>query len=126
MKKINLELLELALRKSWSRQTCFRRLKEDWSPDNPAVGQCTVTALVVQDCFGGKILYCKHHTHCWNKLPDGREIDITRGQFTKNVKLCADRTKYRKRLLGFKSVLRRYMVLKQRVECLLNRKTASN
>src|SRR6185436_2032868 len=39
------------LRRSWSIET-----GSGWQPDNPASGQCGVTALVVQDKFGGEIL----------------------------------------------------------------------
>lgn len=48
-------------------------------------GQCFVTALVVQDFFGGELLRFKDYplerSHYWNLLPDGREIDLTSDQF---------------------------------------------
>jgi len=39
------------LRRSWSPET-----SSGWTRDNPASGQCGVTALVVHDKFGGEIL----------------------------------------------------------------------
>ena len=39
------------LRRSWSIET-----SSHWTHDNPASGQCGVTALVVHDKFGGEIL----------------------------------------------------------------------
>lgn len=38
-----------AIRKSWSRETCYPEDQDRWSETNPAIGQCAVTALLVQD-----------------------------------------------------------------------------
>ena len=47
-------------------------------------GQCYITALVVQDFFGGEILRCvlnkKGDTHYWNII-DGVGVDLTSDQF---------------------------------------------
>nr|WP_240942836.1 NUDIX domain-containing protein [Planosporangium thailandense] len=60
----------------------------DWRPENPARGQCGVTALVVHDLLGGDLILgevYEHGTrrgcHYWNRLPDGTEVDLTRDQF---------------------------------------------
>ena len=39
-----------ALIRSWSIETSSK-----WTIENPAKGQCGVTALVVQDIYGGEI-----------------------------------------------------------------------
>ncbi len=39
-----------ALIRSWSIETSSK-----WTTENPAKGQCGVTALVVQDIYGGEI-----------------------------------------------------------------------
>ena len=39
------------LTRAWSVETSSK-----WRRDNPACGQCSVTALVVQDLLGGEIL----------------------------------------------------------------------
>lgn len=48
-------------------------------------GQCYVTALIVQDFYGGKILRFKtskmKESHYWNVLPDGTGIDLTSDQY---------------------------------------------
>jgi hypothetical protein len=64
----------------------YRRLREAWSletggkrrPDNPAAGQCSVTALAVQDECGGEILKTDigGAWHFYNRI-DGRRIDFT-------------------------------------------------
>lgn len=81
--------LARALRASWSRSTCDPVDLAAWSPARPSTGQCAVTALVVQDHLGGDLLLAEvHHAdgrrqgvHYWNRLGDGREIDLTRDQF---------------------------------------------
>lgn len=66
-----------ALRKSWSPKTA-----RQWREDNPALGQCNVTALVVHDLFGGQILQTQApggaHFYNWRQ---GRRFDFTSGQF---------------------------------------------
>lgn len=74
-------LLAEALRKSWSRETSYD--PTGWSANNPAWGQCAVTALVLQDCLSGNLLVGKINgiEHYWNLLPDHTELDLTRQQF---------------------------------------------
>lgn len=81
--------IEALIRSSWSETSCDP-VDLPWSPENPARGQCAVTALVVQDLLGGEILIAEvHHTdatrqgvHYWNRISDGVEMDLTREQFT--------------------------------------------
>lgn len=65
------------LREAWSAETGGK-----WRPDNPAAGQCSVTALVVQDELGGEILKTDVDGawHFYNRI-DGRRIDFTMSQF---------------------------------------------
>jgi hypothetical protein len=65
------------LRRSWSIETSSR-----WEPDNPASGQCGVTALVVHDKFGGEILKTDVNGawHFYNRI-DARRVDFTMSQF---------------------------------------------
>ncbi|WP_305788245.1 YunG family protein [Symbioplanes lichenis] len=83
-----LEELRPALRAAWGRDTCDPHDLDDWTPRNPARGQCGVTALVVQDLLGGELVLAEVHVagvkvghHYWNRLPGGREIDFTADQF---------------------------------------------
>jgi hypothetical protein len=65
----------------WSAATSF--WPETWTEENPAHGQCLVTALVARDVFGGSIVYghISGLAHYWNYLPRLGEIDFTRSQF---------------------------------------------
>lgn len=78
-----------AIRSSWSADTCDPVDLADWSPQNPARGQCAVSSLVLNDILGGELLLAdvefatggKQGVHYWNRLPDGTELDLTREQF---------------------------------------------
>ncbi|MEV7426881.1 alpha/beta hydrolase [Streptomyces sp. NPDC091212] len=82
--------IEQALRASWAADTCSPDDVEraPWTGENPAWGQCDITALVVHDIFGGDLLFAEvrlgaeqHGYHWWNRLPGGVEIDLTHDQF---------------------------------------------
>ncbi len=80
-----IQQLENALEKSWGKETCLPFIQDQWTEDNRAFGQCAVTALVIQDLFGGEIIYDEPHFHYWNKLPDGSMHDFSRKQFDLTV-----------------------------------------
>jgi hypothetical protein len=69
-------LVDLLVR-CWSRDTSSL-----WSPEVPSRGQCSVTALVLQDRFGGEILKSRigPSWHFYN-LVGGLRLDATAGQF---------------------------------------------
>ena len=66
----------------WSSQTAIQ-----WSPDNPALGQCNVTSLLIEELFGGRILKTRYREgfHFYNEI-DGCRYDFTASQFTCQVK----------------------------------------
>ncbi|WBB53791.1 hypothetical protein [Verrucosispora sp. WMMD573] len=85
---LDLEVLRPILRASWGADTCDPHDLQDWRPDNPARGQCGVTALVVQELLGGDLILgevfaqdAKIGHHYWNRLPDGQDVDLTADQF---------------------------------------------
>src|SRR4051812_17372535 len=53
-----------------------------WLPENPARGQCNVTALVFHDRFGGEILKTPigDEWHFYNRVA-GKTYDLTAEQF---------------------------------------------
>ena len=72
-----------ALCKVWCRYTCAPRLREQWSVENPTLGQCSVTAFLAQDIFGGKVygvLRPGGNYHCYNVVGDV-VFDLTSEQF---------------------------------------------
>ena len=85
---LTLEALEAAIRDSWSIESCDPTHVAVWTPDNPARGQCAVTALVVHDLLGGELLEAEVRNpdgsrqgfHYWNRLA-GLDVDLTLSQF---------------------------------------------
>ena len=78
MAKFNEQIVRSALLKSWSLDTA-----KQWSKENPANGQCNVTAAVIYDLFGGEILRTPLSGglyHYYNKI-DGKIADLTDSQF---------------------------------------------
>ncbi|MCR9218838.1 MAG: hypothetical protein NXI21_01290 [Alphaproteobacteria bacterium] len=70
--------IRAALHDAWSRETAVQ-----WTRENPALGQCNVTAAVVHDLFGGDILRTRLPGvwHYYNRL-GGKRVDFTDSQFT--------------------------------------------
>jgi len=66
-----------ALLQSWSGSSSGQ-----WLAANPARGQCNVTALLVNEYFGGEILKTPllEGDHFYNRV-DGKRVDLTGSQF---------------------------------------------
>ncbi|TCW54013.1 hypothetical protein EC917_10967 [Bacillus thuringiensis] len=81
MDDVKIKRIYEALVKSWSIETSSK-----WTIENPAKGQCGVTALVVQDIYGGKIKKTKIEEvwHFYNSI-DGERFDFTEAQFNENL-----------------------------------------
>ena len=71
------------LSKIWCADTCAPRMREDWSEDNKTLGQCSITAFLAQDIFGGKVYGVPRsggNFHCYNVVDDV-VFDLTSEQF---------------------------------------------
>lgn len=72
-----------ALSEIWCAETCAPRMRDRWTPDNKTLGQCSITAFLAQDIFGGKvygILRDGGNYHCYNVIGDC-VFDLTSEQF---------------------------------------------
>lgn len=100
---------------AWSRETSFD--PEKWSIDNPAWGQCAVTALIVQDTLKGQLMRgtVDDVEHYWNRLPSGRYVDLTRHQFGQRVSPKLVEQTSREYVLSFPETQRRYDRLRRRL-----------
>lgn len=81
--------LYAALLDCWCADTCAPRLRDKWSPENPTKGQCSVTAFLAQDIFGGKVYGIPlgdGNVHCYNVVGDCC-FDLTSAQFGERAKL---------------------------------------
>jgi hypothetical protein len=119
------ELAEI-LRACWDDLTSG---SPDWSPLNPALGQCVVTALLVQDEFGGELIRGEINgvAHYWNRIgggrnfgvPEGVEIDLTRQQFgSVQMQGLWALPHDRAFVLDWADTDRRYRILRHRVDVL--------
>lgn len=113
--------LKRVIRQSWDASTCYPLQKEEWKNEIPEIGQCAVTALLLQDYLGGDIAFNEANDHFWNILPNGESLDLTHKQFKKPVKLHVDALCNRKDILYSEEAVRqktlfRYNLLKSRVE----------
>ena len=118
--------LENAIRTSWGSDTTSDAQR--WSAQNPAWGQCAVTACVLNDYLGGEIVWAQAQlpdgesiSHYFNKLPSGEIRDLTREQFPQGtvVPEGVPKTKQfattRDYVLSFAVTRQRYETLRDRV-----------
>ena len=70
-----------AVQKTWSIESSSL-----WTTDNPAAGQCGVTALVANDVLGAEILKTRYGSiwHFYNRI-DGKRHDFTESQFGETI-----------------------------------------
>jgi hypothetical protein len=106
------EDLRRKLERAWSLETSAN--PEHWASERPSCGQCAVTALIIQDLFGGDLLRCKveETSHYWNRLPSRQEIDLTRDQFGSSFLPQNVELRSRDYVLSFPDTRKRYEILK--------------
>ncbi len=71
----------------WCAETCAPRMRKDWTPENKTLGQCSITAFIIQDIFGGKVYGVPlddGNFHCFNVVGDC-VFDLTSEQFGNTV-----------------------------------------
>jgi hypothetical protein len=120
---IPIRLLQKAVKKAWDKRTCYPGDLTKWNENLPETGQCAVTALVINDLYGGQIVFNEAFDHFWNILPDGRELDLTKGQF--NCKITGEKVLVTRDAILYSPAAKRfrtnsrYHLLKKRVDALL-------
>ena len=103
----------------WTVETCAPRLRENWSPENPTLGQCSITAFLMQDIYGGKVYGIPRsdgNFHCFNDV-DGCVFDLTSEQFkdeTLDYSDCPEQ--FREVHFQKEEKRQRYEVLKARIK----------
>lgn len=110
-----------ALLRCWGADTCAPRMRDKWSEDNPTKGQCSITAFLAQDIFGGKVYGIPlgdGNVHCYNVTDDGCLFDLTSAQFGERAKsLCYENNPEQTREQHFMKQEKRlrYELLKKRL-----------
>lgn len=99
-----------ALIKSWSIETSSK-----WTIENPAKGQCGVTALVVQDIYGGKIKKTKigEVWHFYNCI-DGQRFDFTETQFNEKLNYMDEKSNWEEAFTDTNE--KQYSILKEKIK----------
>ena len=108
--------------KCWSIETCAPRLRKDWSNSNFTLGQCSITAFLVQDIFGGEVygvLLPDGAFHCYNVIGD-IEFDLTSEQFKTELDYSKGILQSREKHFANKEKYQRYNLLKSRLLNLKN------
>jgi hypothetical protein len=106
------------LKQCWSAETCAPRMRREWTEENPTLGQCSITAFLVQDLLGGKVYgvpLADGGYHCYNVV-NGIVFDLTSEQFG-NEKLCYENNpeQLREQHFAAEEKYRRYQLLKRRL-----------
>lgn len=102
-----------AARRAWRADTSAN---PESGPDCMELGQCAVTALLVQDAYGGilKRALVNGVSHYWNEV-DGEIVDLTRAQFQEPLAITDECECERDYVLSFAATAERYAILKNRV-----------
>ena len=67
----------------WCADTCAPRMRQNWSMENRTLGQCSITAFLAQDIFGGEVYGVPRgdgNFHCYNVIGNC-VFDLTSEQF---------------------------------------------
>ncbi len=104
------------LSRIWSADTCAPRMRGEWTKENKTLGQCSITAFLMQDLYGGKVFGVPledGNFHCFNEVK-GCVFDLTSEQFGDrklNYENCPEQS--RQAHFGKAEKQRRYEQLKE-------------
>lgn len=108
--------LEKILKLSWTKETSYS--PEEWTDSNPTLGQCDITALIIQDFMGGVIkrCMCGNISHYYNFV-NNEIIDLTVEQIYAIIPdYLNSENRTREYILFNKNTKRRYLVLLKKVK----------
>ena len=93
-------------------------MRAGWSPGNRTLGQCSVTAFLVQDLFGGSVFGVPlgdGNYHCYNQIQD-HVFDLTCEQFEgKEFRYDCSHEQLREIHFAKEEKRKRYELLRQRL-----------
>ena len=107
----------------WCEYTCAPRLRDKWSKENKTCGQCSISAFLAQDIFGGEVYGMKTDNgglHLYNCV-DGVCFDLASEQFGEEAKnLVYDKSMLQDRNMehhfGKQEKYERYLYLKEHLK----------
>lgn len=118
----NPRMLYDLLSELWCADTCAPRMRANWSRENQTLGQCSITAFLAQDIFGGEVYGIARgdgNFHCYNVVGDC-VFDLTSEQFGDEV-LCYTDNPIQRREVHFakEEKYQRYLYLREKLTQML-------
>lgn len=115
MNKLELKKLEEMLYSCYCKELCYPKVKEKWNEHNKYFGMCAITALFINDYYGGDIgkIYVNNISHYFN-IVNNEIIDLTAKQFNNKIEYIDYEIKNRTDILN-EDTQKRYILLKQRM-----------
>ena len=107
-----------ALSRLWCEETCAPRMRKDWSEENRTLGQCSITAFLVQDIFGGEVYGVDlkdGNYHCFNVV-DSHIFDLTSEQFAERLDYSLSYPQKREKKKKKEEKYQRYLLLKKKLK----------
>lgn len=115
---MKLDELERIIKISWTKETCYPTNQNDWNKDNPSLGQCEISTLIVNDFMGGKIMRCMcgNSIHYYNII-NNNIVDLTRDQYEYlSPEYSNGQERTREYILSNEDTKRRYLILLKNVK----------
>ncbi len=120
---MDIDLFKYVLNFAWTKETCLPTLRDDWSNDNKCLGQGTITALIINDIYGGKIVRTSTSVgdHYYNVIDD-KIVDLTARQIPEEPQYEYFSEVNRDELLSNDDIKERYTLLLRNVRSTLTNK----
>lgn len=114
--RIGLEKLQKTLSKCYTKELCYPKVSGDWNENNKCLGMCAITALVVNNQYGGLLgkIRINGVSHYFNVIND-KIVDLTATQFNSPVDYSNYKIVERRAMLSDNNTRNRYEKLKKRV-----------
>ena len=111
---MNIDTFQKIVYSLYSKELCYAKSSHLWNKDNPCIGMCAITSLLVHEYFGYEIGKIKVDgiSHYFN-LCNGDIIDLTKNQFNHSISYSNYQVVNSEDLLKDDDTSRRYLLLKQ-------------
>ena len=122
----------------WCKESCAPRMRINWTKENKTLGQCSITAFLVQDIFGGEVYGVPledGNFHCFNVVGDvifdltseqfqGKKLDYKKAIHQTRDEHFKKEEKYKRYLISNLNYLRRSLVSYNQVFYIKNKEKA--
>ena len=112
---MDIKTIQKALSECYTKELCVPNVSDDCTESNKCFGMSGITALIVQDYFGGKIgkIHVNGVSHYFNIL-DNQVVDLTDSQFDSEINYT-DYEIINRDLILTENTKQRYESLKKRL-----------